>query len=284
MMHEIMHTKVSAGQLGIDLTQKGGKAAYENKINEMAMLEMKRQKSIQGDTIASFREAMNSGIMNTVIMGTPADKPIITDGVVYLPMSVAKKLGIKKEDAQYTGYARVENSLIGLPFQFMSYSLGAANKITAAYAQNQIRNKTAGVLTSLALGYAVVKFKTPDFVWDEMSAQDKLARSIDASGLAALWSDLMYESMAMSSAFGTPDVSMGLLQPKYPEDDPYAAVIGGVGGAGPSITYDLATGVGQFINGEYGDGAKNVVRNLPFMRLWFLKDQMNEITRGWARY
>ena len=293
MMHEIMHTKMTAGDLGIDLTKPGGRAAYENRINELALAEMKKQQGIKQETIQSFRASMNSGIMNTIIMGTPADKPIITDGVVYIPMTVIRKLGLEKtdkkpfgiaEDAQYTGYARVENSLIGLPFQFMSYSLGAANKITAAFAQNQIRNKTAGILASLVLGYAVLKIKTPDFVWDEMSYQDKFARSVDASGLISLYSDLFYESLAMSSALGTPDLSMGFLQPKYPENDPYAAVIGGIGGAGPSITYDLMQGAYQFTRGEYGEGAKQFVRNLPGMRLWFLRDQMNEMTRGWARY
>ena len=283
MMHEIMHTNFSAGKLGIDLTEAGGVARYENKINELALAEMKRQKGIQQDTIESFRASMNSGIMNTVIMGTPADKPIITDGVAYIPMRIAKTIGMK-EDPNFKGYARVENSLIGLPFQFMSYSLGAANKITAAFSQDQIRNKTAGILASLALGYAVLKIKTPDFVWEDMSMQDKFARAVDASGMIALWSDLLYESIAMSGALGGPDPLGGFLQPKYPETDPYAAVIGGVGGAGPSITYDLIQGAYQFTNGDYGEGAKEFTRNLPYMRLWFLRDQMNEITRGWARY
>ena len=88
----------------------------------------------------------------------------------------------------------------------------------------------------------------------------------------------------MSGALGGPDPLGGFLQPKYPETDPYAAVIGGVGGAGPSITYDLIQGAYQFTNGDYGEGAKEFTRNLPYMRLWFLRDQMNEITRGWARY
>lgn len=282
MMHEITHTNVSAGDLKIDLTKKGGTAAYENEINRIALEEMRKQQKVRKETTQSFREAMNSGIMNTILMGTPADKPIITDGVVYIPMNVAKRFGMK-EDPQYTGYARIENAFLGMPFQFMSYSLAAANKITAAYSQNQIRNRAAGVMTSLAMGYAVLYIKTPDFVWDKMTERDKFARAFDASGLAALHSDMFYESLAMSSAFGMPDISGGLIQPKFPEDDPYAAVIGGVGGAGPSIAYDQFQAARQFINGEYGEGAKNFVRELPYARLWFLRDTMNEMTRGWAR-
>ena len=38
-----------------------------------------------------FRSSMNSGIMNTILMGTPADKPIINDGVA-VPYRIARNL------------------------------------------------------------------------------------------------------------------------------------------------------------------------------------------------
>ena len=39
-----------------------------------------------------FRSSMSSGIMNTILMGTPADKPLIVDGVAYVPYRIAKHL------------------------------------------------------------------------------------------------------------------------------------------------------------------------------------------------
>ena len=33
-----------------------------------------------------FRSSMSSGIMNTILMGTPADKPLIVDGIAYVPI------------------------------------------------------------------------------------------------------------------------------------------------------------------------------------------------------
>jgi hypothetical protein len=58
----------------------------------------------------------------------------------------------------------------------------------------------------------------------------------------------------------------------------------GVLGAGPSIATDLTINPAiDFINGDYGEGMKTFLRNLPFMRLWFWKDDMNEMTRGISR-
>ena len=29
--------------------------------------------------------------------------------------------------------------------------------------------------------------------------------------------------------------------------------------------------------GEYGEGSKNIIKNLPYMRLWFIKEQVYEL-------
>ena len=93
-MHEIMHSLHSAKSLGIkDTRSKEGKAAYENAINDLAIKEIQKQPRVAENTVRKFRVAMSSGVANTILMGTPADKPIITDGVAYIPMRVARRLG-----------------------------------------------------------------------------------------------------------------------------------------------------------------------------------------------
>ena len=47
---------------------------------------------------------MSSGIMNTILMGTPADKPLIVDGVAYVPYRIAKAFGMK-ESKRFRGYS-----------------------------------------------------------------------------------------------------------------------------------------------------------------------------------
>jgi len=235
------------------------------------------------EAVQSFRNSMNSGILNTVLMGTPADKPNIVDGVVYIPMRVAKRFGLS-EDVKYRGYARIESGLLGLPFQFYSYSFAAANKITASFAQGQVKNRASAVVASIALGYVAMDLKTPDFVMEKMSWSDTLARSIDASGLLAMYSDVYYRALHTSVALGGPDIGMGTINPKFPVKPGYTDPILDILGAGPSIAYDIGSGVTDLVNGKTSEGAKQVVRSLPGARLWFWKDEMNQLTNSFKSF
>jgi len=280
-MHEIMHSKYSAKDLGIaDKRTKQGKADYENAINDLAIRELKDQPRISAEDTETFRTAMQSGILNTIMMGTPADRPIITDGVVYVPHRIAKTFGYE-EDSLVKGYSRVESGILGLPFQFYSYSLAAMNKVTAAYTQGQIKNPMTGVVAAMGLGYLAVQIKTPDWAWEQMEWSDRFARSFDQSGLLALYSDLLYSSINTSMALGYDNYMEGIISPKFPQEEDYVDAATGLLGAGPSIAVDLTVNpMASFINGEAGEGMKTFIRNLPFMRVWLWKDQMNAMTRG----
>ena len=238
------------------------------------------------------RGSLNSGIMNTVLMGTPADKPVLVDGIFHLPMSIAGKLGMK-EDPKVRGYARMENGLLGMPFQFMSYSFAAANKITAAYAQGQVRNRFTAMALSIGLGYMSLslKYNQPfnsegsQRYWEQMSWEDKLARSIDQSGLLALFTDQLYTAMSASAALGGPDLGMGIVNPKVtPKEGDYGEVITGYGGAGVSIADDLVRkGLFEFVSGNFGEASDNIINNLPFARLWFLKGMVSSAGDAMSR-
>ena len=279
MLHEIMHTRFSK-------KAKETTAQYENRINKLALDEYKRQSAIQQETVDTFRSAMNSGVLNTILMATPADRPIINDGVVFVPYHIAKNFGYK-EDKTVKGYARIENGLLALPFQFYSYTFANVNKMVGAMAHGQLKNRAIGLTTMLGLGYLSVKLRYSlsgaEFAWDDMSVQDRIARAWDASGITALYSDLFYQSMHTSLALGGPNISNGILAPKFPQEPNTMDAITNIAGAGPSITTDISRGIVDFASGNYGEGAKQVVRNLPFARMWFWKDDMNAITRMWAQ-
>jgi len=282
MLHEIMHTRFRAKDLGFNKETNEGFIGYENKINELAFAEWKKQSKVRQQTVGDFRAALNTGILNTIMMATPADRPIISDGVAFVPYRIAKKFGYS-EDKRYKGYSRIENGFMALPFQFYSYTLANVNKMVGGMAHGQMKNRVVGVAAMLGLGYLSVKAKTPDFVWEEMEWRDRFARSYDSSGLTALYSDLFYTSMHTSLALGGPNITNGYLSPKFPQEPSMADAITGLAGAGPSITYDIGAGAAQFVSGDYGEGAKNVFRNLPFTRMWFWKDEMNQMTRAWSQ-
>ncbi len=294
MMHEIMHTKFQPEDLKLNLGK--GKtydrnnpkhyAKYENKINDLALKEHNKQPKIEEETLTAFRSALSSGILNTIMMGTPADKPILVDGVAYVPMNVARMFGMK-EDARVRGYSRIESGLLGLPFQVYSYALAATNKVAGSFMQGQMKNRWGGLATAMGAGYLSLMIKTPDFAWDNMDMEDRFARAFDQSGVMALYSDLFYTAMSTSLALGGPNISGGMLNPKFPPREGTMGMVDaatGVGGAGVSITTDYAEGVGQFLNGEYGEGAKQIMRSLPFARMWFWKNQMNEATNAISRF
>jgi len=75
---------------------------------------------------------------------------------------------------------------------------------------------------------------------------------------------------------------MGLIKPKFKQDKNYLDAITGVAGAGPSYAVDVARGVGTFLSGDYGEGAGQIIRRLPFAQLHFLKDTTNETARAFA--
>jgi len=235
------------------------------------------------EAVQAFRSSMNSGILNTVLMGTPADKPNIVDGIVYIPINIAKRFGLK-EDTKVRGYARIENGLLGLPFQFYSYSFAAANKITAAFAQDQVKNRATAIVASLSLGYLAMELKNPDFVMEKMSFTDKLARSIDASGMLALYSDVYYRALHTSAQLDGPDIGMGVVNPKFPQKPSMIDPAVDVFGAGPSIASDIVKGIGDMVQGNVSEGAKEVVRNLPGARMWFWKDEMNQLTNSFKSF
>ena len=243
------------------------------------------------DLTRTFRGNLGQGILNTVLMGTPADLPQIVDGRVFIPMRVARMFGMK-EDARVRGYAQMETGLLGMPFQFFSYSFAAMNKITSAYAQGQVRNKSVAFASAMGLGYMSIYIKSQltdggERNWENMSWEDKMARAFDQSGLLALMSDIYYTGMVTSAKLGGPDLGFGVIKPKFvdaPRDDTFghvSSVASDIGGAGyswgDSLIYD---GLGSFVRGEYGLGAKNIIKDLPMARLWFLKGFVNDIGSG----
>ena len=288
MLHELHHSVVNrnVGESTASLENRIDRAAIAYVRDQRASgerLARHARKAVlvdeQEELVMKFRAALNSGVLNTIMSGTPADKPIITDGVVYIPMSVASKFGMK-EHPNYRGYARIENGLLGLPFQFYSFALANVNKTVGALAQGQIRNRAIGSATMMGLAYMSMQLRTPEYIWDEMSAQDKFARTFDMSGIMALYSDLFYTSMHTSLALGGPNIAGGFISPKFNQEGSVADGITGLSGAGPSWGYTMSKGIIDFASGDYGQASSDIVRNLPFSNLWFLKDQVNQVARG----
>ena len=216
--------------------------------------------------VREFRNALRSGVMNRIIMGTPADKPLVMDGVAYIPDRVARKLpygDTLPRDPRVPGYVRIESGLLALPFTFYTYTFGALNKITANHAAGAVRNRLAHVAIAMGLGSMIVQLRTPNYIWENMDTEDKIARAFDFSGLAAIYSDIGYRALSMSSELGFE--SNFPIQPKFASNpDPLGALVS-LGGAPADWAYNLGSAVTDMVQGEYNEGVKGLIRSTPLI-------------------
>jgi len=218
------------------------------------------------EAVIAFRNALRSGVMNRVIMGTPADKPIVMGGVAYIPDNVARLLPFSLPiDPRVPGYRRAESGLLALPFTFYTYTMGALSKITANHASGAVRNRLAHIAVAMGLGAMIVNVRTPSWAWDKMDTEDKIMRAFDFSGLAAIYSDVTYRAIAMAHEFGAePNFP---IQPKFAAPpDPLGAVVS-LGGAPADWTYGVMSALGQMVQGDFGEGAKGLVRLTPLINV-----------------
>ena len=242
---------------------------------------------VSRETLDKFRYSMNAGIFNTVIMASPADKPILMDGVFYVPWKVAQYVPGMVEDKAVRGYSRIENGLFSLPFAFMSYSFGAANKITASLAQNTLKNQAMGLTMAMGLAYMglQLRYRNRSYVLDNMSTADKIARTFDYSGLAAIYSDMFYRGLSIGANLGYFENSP--ISPKFISKDaserPMDAALE-ILGAPPSLAWEYKRGLVDFYNGEVNEGVKRFQRNFPFMKIWWMENYMQDIGKVVGRW
>ena len=221
---------------------------------------------VSKNVIRKYREAVSSGVLNTIVSATPADRPIMSDGTVFIPIHVAQKLpwGKKlKEDERNKGYVRIESGAMTLPFQFYSFMFASMNKVTAAYATGHVKNRVTGAVAAMGLGYISIMLKTPDYIWDQMSERDRFARAFDYSGLASLHSSLVYDSMQTQLAAGGDPFFGKFVSPKFDQEANMADFATSIAGAGSSTLLDGYRGFAELFDGDALKGAAMLGNTLP---------------------
>tara|TARA_R100001129_G_scaffold152467_1_gene114907 strand:- start:230 stop:3520 length:3291 start_codon:yes stop_codon:yes gene_type:complete len=288
------NTKYATSKIRMNLAKQGFTAKAIKEIAEKAPWEQSRkggfitanssawlEAGVSQETLNIFRANMNAGLFNTVIMASPTDKPLLMDGTAFVPWKYAKFVPGMKESSQFKGYSKIENGLLALPFTFYSYSLGAANKITAAMTQGTLHNRAMGIMVGMGLAYMglQLRYRNKPYILDNMTTQDKILRAFDYSGIASIYSDIFYKTLATGANLGYPN---NFFKPKYvtknPDERPVDIALE-FGGAGPSIGVDYYRSLAKLIRGDYSDGTKELVKSLPFARLWFLESFHSELGR-----
>jgi hypothetical protein len=111
-----------------------------------------------------FFNAMLAEENRTIITPGPADLPNLARGVV----------GV--------GNRRYESQLFGLPFQFLSFSLAAHNKLLVSALQGRERNTMGGFVALMGLGFFIDYTKSPAHAWGQKPIEEKVLRAYELSG------------------------------------------------------------------------------------------------------
>ena len=242
---------------------------------------------VNDDVTTRFQAHMSNGILNTIIMATPADRPIIMDNVLYVRMSLAKFIPGLKEDPKFTGYARVESAVWSKPLQFYSYLLAATTKITGAVAQGMISNKQGDFvfLAALAFGAGNIQYqiRTPNWREDKATWGDVVARSIDYSGMLSIYSDAFYQGLHFAGEMGfkpTLETPIGEINPKFDTTDPTfgrVSAVAGLFGAVPSLVEEFAEITRMIYNGQHREVGAQFIGRLPFLNLFIFDKFTNTV-------
>jgi hypothetical protein len=136
------------------------------------------------------------------------------------------------------GDGRRQWAMVTLPFQFMSWGLSAAQKISMSALQGRDANAMAGITTLIGAGYLSQWLKSSQASWDRTPMEERLFRAVDQSGALAVVGNLnsmieagTYGQFGLRPAFG--------MEPGYGQTDGYDAA-GVVGGPAGHLMADIA--------------------------------------------
>jgi len=207
------------------------------------------------ELVRKFRAAIAQGNENTILMATAADKPTIVDGVVWIKRGplvdkYARRAGLEEE----AGHWRIQFGMMTLPFTFWSYGIAATNKIMIAGLDEPSAQRLAGVAAMVGLGYITASLRTPDYIWNGMSVDQRLMEGIDRSGVVGVLSNM--KGIAEQNGVGN--------------------TVARAAGAGPSAARNLIEGAAT------GD-ARQFSRGLPLQNHIILGDLFDAAVDGIER-
>lgn len=206
-----------------------------------------------------YYRAVDSLINRTIVTSSAADKPAIAMGIVG------------------RGLDKKEVSALALPFQLKTWGLAANNKVLLSALQGRDANVKSGMLMMVGVAYYVNSLKVPDYVWDKMSEEEKIANAVDSSGILALLTDVNFAIEQTSSYAGYPigmRPALGI-DPKL--GDPDVADAAGVL-TGPATQKALDTWLA--INGGTSkDKARAIINALPGQNMIWIKDSWKKLAR-----
>lgn len=240
------------------------------------------------EALLRYRAGIAAHANNTIVYGQIFDKPLITNGVMYVKdnaftASMRKRYPTlfaidKRASTAKTKYIKLESQLMTLPFTFMNFAFGANNKILGAIRDPNRRHRIQGMIALAGLSYMSLQLKKPDWWFEGKTTPELLARVIDHSGMLGLYSDLGYMGAAMAAGSGLTDYEETMFKPKYNPTgldaflEPFGAPVG--------LMADYGKALKQFVDGDTEEGAETLFYAAPFIGLPYIQGDAKELLIG----
>ena len=214
-----------------------------------------------------YRQAIFADVNRTIITPSATDQFNMMHGVFRIDSKGMNKV-LNNKIGRFFGYqettrgGKLNNSYLGLPFQFFSWAVSANRKLIMSGLQGREANALAGVMAMVSLGMLGDYFKNPRY-WVQKPVEEKIIRGVELSGVLGLFGDMNFMLETISG--GMFDNAVGV-RPLLGQDlrfgDPdMADAVGEFAGAGPSIPLDL---LHTFMTDQdYDDKAATIRRLIP---------------------
>lgn len=259
-----------AGTLGLD--EKAAKYIYSQREHFEKGKKITMANSKRWDTTTkegregyeAFLQAIELATDSQIIMAKAFDKPLIVEGVTFVRYHPLMSVFGMKPDPVISRngrqYARVQSGFLKFPFQFFNYSFGAASSVLGRALDPAQERRLQHIALSVAMGTALLYFQKGERWFEGRSPMDVAMRSVDRSGVASIYGDLVYDSVHMLTATGAVDPDDMPIRGKYrtaPKD-----IYGPIGPA-PTLGYDLFDSAIDYMDNKTTQNAKEFSRNLP---------------------
>ena len=199
---------------GVWETNPSQTAYYANRSAWPSETRLDRELARKWDT------SITTGMGNTVIHATSFDKPMMVDGATFVKWYpwMETAMGLKPDKLASTAtipMTKIETGVMGLPFQFMAFSLGATSRITAQFFDPARQFRMQGLAALIGMSYVSLSIKKPDWWFESKTKAELTAKIIDHSGAAGALVDVYYHGLHGSIAAGLVSEDNPILRPRY---------------------------------------------------------------------
>lgn len=229
----------------------------------------------------SFLTYLGTHARNTIMNATAFDKPLVMDGFMYMRMNpVLKMMGYKPDKRASTAnvkMVRLESAYFALPFKFYNFVFAATNRLTMNMFDPNVQHRLTGMLSFFAMSYLVLKLKKPDWWFENKNMADIIARTVDQSGIAGIYTDLAYHAIHSAIAQGYYNNNTAWIKGKF-EPSVYDDLFDKLG-ATPSLIREWTLGAYELTQGQTDEGMKRLLRNTPVLGLFGLNRDLEYMFR-----